>query len=64
MSLYADRGISYPDKKHEDMYVNVNYSRVKFSQTVANRENDPPPREKYLLYGMVPHNGEHNRTNH
>ncbi len=29
----ADRttcGISYPDKQHEDEYVNVNYSRVKY----------------------------------
>ncbi len=27
-----------PRQKPEDEYVNVNYSRVKFSRTVANRE--------------------------
>ncbi len=31
-------GISYPDKKLEDEYVIVNYSWVKFSRTLANRE--------------------------
>ncbi len=37
------------------MYVNVNYLRVKFLRTVANREyhkKSPPPR-KYPLYGIL-----------
>ncbi len=49
-----DRGISYPDKKHEDEYVNVNYSRVKIFAD-GGQQRIPRKlalREKYPLYGM------------
>ncbi len=56
-----------PRQKHEDEYVNVNYSQVKFSRMVANRkyrENKPAAKNTRYIYirykaSNVKSNGSH-----